>query len=92
MVLYRLAMFMTSESEVLFSKIALYQNGMLNGWFYCRFVSKDAISINDFQFLNFAVEKYIPRILNNIATDSGNMITRSIPLGHLMGKNFDFSP
>lgn len=27
--------------------------------------------------------KYIPRILNNIAIDSGDRITRSIPLGHL---------
>ena len=36
--------------------------------------------------------KYIPKILNNIALDSGNKIIKSIPLGHL--GNFDsmFSP
>ena len=36
--------------------------------------------------------KYIPKLLNNIALDSGNKITQSIPLGHL--GNFDsmFTP
>ena len=35
---------------------------------------------------------YIPKILNNLALDSGNRITKSVPLGHL--GNFDtlFSP
>ena len=36
--------------------------------------------------------KYIPRILNNIALDSGNKITQSIPLGHLKDTDSLFSP
>ena len=35
--------------------------------------------------------KYVPKILNNIAIDSGNKITKSIPLGHLEGFNYLFS-
>ena len=36
--------------------------------------------------------KYIPKILNNIAKDSGNKITKSIPLGHLGGFDDTFLP
>lgn len=91
-VLYRLAVFMTSYAEVQFKRITLYRNGFKAGWFYCPFVSEKAASGNDGFFCEFDVMKYIPRILNNIALDSGNKITKSIPLGHL--GNFDsmFSP
>lgn len=43
-------------------------------------------------FYEFDIMKYIPKLLNNIALDSGNKITQSIPLGHL--GNFDsmFTP
>lgn len=36
--------------------------------------------------------KYIPKILNNIALDSGNKITKSVPLGHLMDSQYMFAP
>ena len=36
--------------------------------------------------------KYIPKILNNIALDSGNKITQSIPLGHLGDFNSMYTP
>ena len=36
--------------------------------------------------------KYIPKILNNIALDSGNKITQSIPLGHLGDFDSMFTP
>ena len=36
--------------------------------------------------------KYIPKILSNIALDSGNKITQSIPLGHLSDFESMFSP
>ena len=36
--------------------------------------------------------KYIPKILSNIASDSGNKITKSIPLGHLADNDSMFSP
>ncbi len=92
MILYRLAMFMTSEAEVPFKQITLYKNGEKVGWFYCSLVSEDAISVHDISYCEFDVLKYIPKILNNIALDSGNKITRSIPLGHLGNTDTLFSP
>lgn len=92
MVLYRLAMFMTSEAEVPFNQITLYKNRKKVGWFYCSLVSEDAISVHDISYCEFDVLKYIPKILNNVALDSGNKITRSIPLGHLGNTDTLFSP
>lgn len=91
-VLYRLAMFMMSHAEVPFNRITLYKKGLKAGWFYCPFVSDEAFSGHDGFFHELDVMKYVPKILNNIALDSGNKITQSIPLGHL--GNFDsmFSP
>lgn len=91
-VLYRLAMFLTSEAEVPFKQIALYKNREKVGWFYCSLVSEDAISVHDISYCEFDVLKYIPKILNNVALDSGNKITRSIPLGHLGNTDTLFSP
>ena len=92
MILYRLAMFMTSEAEVPFKQITLYKNGVKVGWFYCSLVSEDVISVHDIFYCEFNVMKYIPKILNNIALDSGNRITRSIPLGHLGNTDTLFFP
>lgn len=92
MILYRLAMFMTSKAEVPFRQITLYKNRKKVGWFYCSLVSEDAISMHDIFYCEFDVLKYIPKILNNIALDSGNKITRSIPLGHLGNTDTLFSP
>ena len=91
-VLYRLAMFMTSCSEVPFKRITLYNKGFKIGWFYCPLLSEDANSWEDVFFHKLDVMKYVPKILKNIALDSGNKITQSIPLGHL--GNFDsvYSP
>ncbi len=46
----------------------------------------------DISYCEFDVLKYIPKILNNIALDSGNRITKSIPLGHLGNIDTMFSP
>ena len=92
-VLNRLAVFMTSHSAVPFKRITLYHhNGLKAGWFYCPLVSEEAASGNDGFFYEFDVMKYIPKILNNIALDSGNKITNSIPLGHLSDYESIFSP
>ena len=91
-ILYRLAMFLTSEAEVLFRQITLYKNREKVGWLYCSLVSEDAISVHDISYCEFDVLKYIPKILNNIALDSGNKITTSIPLGHLGNSDTLFSP
>ena len=85
-------MFMTSNAEVPFKRITLYKNGWKAGWFYCPFVSAEAVSGGDGFYHEFDVMKYIPKILNNIAIDSGNKITKSIPLGHLGNIDSMFSP
>lgn len=91
-VLHRLAMFMTSHAEVPFKRITLYKQGMKVGWFYCPLISEDIVAGHGGFFHEFDVMKYIPKILNNIALDSGNKIMQSVPLGHL--GNFDamFTP
>lgn len=92
MILHRLAMFMTSHEEAPFKYITLYNNGLKAGWFYFPHVSEDAVSGYDGFFHELDVMKYIPRILSNIALDSGNKITQSIPLGHLSDFDFLISP
>ena len=92
MILYRLAMFMTSNAEVPFKRITLYKGDWMVGWFYCPLVSEKTASWHDGMFCDFNVLKYIPKILNNIALDSGNKITKSIPLGHLGNHDSLFSP
>lgn len=92
MVLYRLAMFMTSHSEVPFKQITLYKDGLKSGWFYCPLISENPVSGQGGFFHDLDVMKYIPKILNNIALDSGNKITKSIPLGHLGNYDTTFSP
>lgn len=91
-VLYRLAMFMTSQAEVQFNQITLYKKGLKVGWFYSPFVSNNTFSGRDVFFHELDVMKYIPKILNNIALDSGNKITQSVPLGHLQKFDSIFSP
>lgn len=92
MILYRLAMFMMSQADVPFKRITLYKSGRKVGWFYCPLISEEAISLCDMPYCEFDVLKYIPKILNNIALDSGNKITQSIPLGHLGNIDAMFSP
>lgn len=91
-VFYRLAVFMTSHSDVPYKRITLYKDGRENGWFYCPLVSKEAASGYDSFFYELDVMKYIPRILNNIALDSGNKITKSIPIGHIADFSSLFTP
>lgn len=43
-------------------------------------------------FYEFDVLKYVPAILKNIALDTGNKITRSVPLGHLAHTAFSYTP
>ena len=62
------------------------------GWLYCPFLSKNPTSAYDIFFRELNVLKYVPKILNNIALDSGNKITQSIPLGHLGTLESMYSP
>lgn len=83
MVFYRLAMFMISHAKVPFERITLYKRGHKVGRFFCPSILEDAVSGNDVLFCELDVMKYVPRILSNIAMDSGNKITQSVPLGHI---------
>ena len=85
-------MFMTSHAEVPFKRITLYKQGLKAGWFYCPLISEGIVGGHGGFFHEFDVMKYIPKILNNIALDSGNKITQSIPLGHLGDFNSMYTP
>lgn len=91
-VFYRLAMFMTFDPYVPFKVITLYKGKHNVGWFYSPFVDGDAVSVMDFHFHDLNVNKYIPKILNNIAQDPGNIVTKSIPLTHLKPFKEMYSP
>lgn len=43
-------------------------------------------------FFGLDVMKFVPKILNNIARDCRNKITRSVPLGHLSNEKMEYSP
>lgn len=94
-VLYRLAMFIMSTPDVPFYRVKLYENDeirLAEGQFFCAMVSEKAVSWADAFFGRFDTMKYVPKIINNIALDSGNRITKSIPLGHLASNENLFSP
>ena len=95
-VLHRLAMFMTSYAEVPFKRIVLFKGDNRVGWLYCPFISEDEISASvtffGTRFMDFDVNKYIPRIIENIAKDSGRIITDSVPMGHLPRGDSRYTP
>jgi len=91
-VLYRLAMFVTSYAKAPFRRISLYKGDRYTGTFFCPFISEEAVSCQDFRFFEFDTNKYIPRTLSNIALNSGNRITQSVPLGHLGDVDSQFTP
>lgn len=91
-VFYRFAMFMMYHADVPFKQIILYKKGMKAGRFYCPLISDKAFSCQDGLFHELDVMKYVSKILNNIALDSGNKITQSVPLGHLGNVDSMFSP
>lgn len=90
--LKRFAMFMISRSDISFKRIILYNKGLIVGWFYCNIISDESYSVYDVRFFEFDVMNYAPKILNNIALDVCNKITRSIPLGHLACTSFPYTP
>ena len=91
-IFHRLSIFILSTNDVSYKKITLYNKGHKVGWFYCPLISENDYYSSKGFFYEFDVMKYIPRILNNIALDSGNKITKSVPLGHLMNSKYLFAP
>ena len=91
-VINRLSKFITSDSESCFKRITLYNNGINCGWFYSPSVIETSTSAHDVTFCNFEVMRFVPKILNNLAIDSGSKIVNSIPLGHIGNIKSLFSP
>lgn len=88
----RLAMFMTSKTDVPFKQITLYKKGLKVGWFLSPLVLETNKFGMDIMYNELDVMKYIPKILNNIALDPGNEIKNSIPLGHISSSESMFLP
>lgn len=91
-ILHRFSMFMTSQSDVRFKEIILYKNNIRVGFLYCPMIEYDKISTGTIIFKDFDIMKYVPKILNNLALDSGIKIKNSIPLGHLGTADNKFLP
>lgn len=51
-ILHRFSMFMNSQVDVSFKRIALYNDGILAGWFYSDNICEDNSSVKDVMFLN----------------------------------------
>lgn len=91
-ILHRFSMFMNSQADVSFKKIALYNDGILAGCFFSDNICEENFSVNDVMFFKLDVMKFVPKILNNIAQDCRSKITRSVPLGHLSNTKTEYSP
>ncbi len=91
-VFQRLSIFMTSENKPAIKNVNLYHDGHYAGRFYCRYHTKQTGDWNDVRFYEFDVMKYIPKILGNIALNTGTEITHSVPLGHFPESGDLFSP
>lgn len=91
-VLERLMKFVINNQDVSFNKIALLSNGFPTGFFYCKTISQELSGDCDVLFYEFEVEKYMPKILKNLAMEVETKIKESIPLGHISTHETLFSP
>ena len=82
-VLERLMKFVINKQDVSFNKIMLLNKGIPAGYFYCKSISEELSGDYDVLFHEFDVEKYLPRILRNLAKDVESKIEESVPLGHI---------
>ena len=88
----RFLQFTSGFSDTKFKYIILYKGEMPSAYFYCNRVDSSERSDFDIFFHEFDVMKYCPKILENLALDLGEVITRSIPVGHLVDKSLPYSP
>lgn len=88
----RFLQFISGFSGTRFKYIILYKGNMPSAYFYCHQVDSNERSNFDGLFYGFDVMKYCPKILANIALDLDEVITRSIPVGHLLDKSLPYSP
>lgn len=91
-VLYRFSAFLTLHIDYPFKRITLYKKGTRFGFLYCPYVNEKVIERYDLSFCRFNVNKYVPKMLNNIALDVGDEIKNNIPLGYLSDCNSVFKP
>lgn len=79
----RFIKFMSSSGDVVFRRITLMRDGRPAAHFYCNFISDRPIYDYDTHFYDLDVMKYIPKILDNLALDLDNKITKSMNVGHI---------
>lgn len=88
----RFSKFLINHSYTPFKKIILSKGGFPVGWFYYNNLSDDPYGDYDGIFQDYDVEKYSPKILDNIGANPKDKIVTSIPLGHLSNHENLFAP
>lgn len=88
----RFLQFASGFSGTRFKYIIMYKGNMPSAYFYCHQVDSNEQSNFDGLFYGFDVMKYCPKILANIALDLDEVITNSIPVGHLLDKSLPYTP
>ena len=88
----RFSQFTVGYSDIKFKCIVLYKEDFPSAYLFCNRVDSEEQSAFDGMFFEFDAAKYCPRILENMALDMDNTISKSIPIGHLSGKTLPYSP
>lgn len=65
---------------------------MPSAYLFCNCVDSEVQSYFEGMFFEFDAVKYCPKILENMTLDMDNIISKSIPIGHLPGKMLPYSP
>lgn len=90
--MHRLLIFMVNPGEVCFTNIKLLKDNHLVGFVYCNLLKEEHTWANDIKFYEFDVDAFLPRIVQNLALDINQKITRSVPLGHLIENSIPYKP
>lgn len=90
--LERFMKFNSKSSDVHFRRIALMNEGMPTAYFYCKSISENTVEGIDIFYHDFDVMKYSPKIIENLAKELGNKITKSMTLGHMGNFESMFTP
>lgn len=88
----RMMIFIAGTSKVFFSSIEAYDSVVPAFAFYYEAVSDRGCYDSAVRYYQFDVDKFLPPILQNLALDPGDTITKSIPLGHIFGEMIPCTP
>lgn len=84
--------FIAGTSKVFFSSIEAYDSVVPAFAFYYEAVSDRGCYDSAVRYYQFNVDKFLPPILQNLALDPSDTITKSIPLGHIFGEMIPCTP